>query len=60
MSAEPAGMSPVAPTARTSRIECTFDNDPRLLVSLGTIVSHAAKRAGLPEKTQEDVAAAAV
>jgi len=60
MSAEPAGMAPVAPTARNSRIECTFDNDPRLIASLGAIILHAAKRAGLPEKAQEDVAAAAV
>jgi len=60
MNAEPAGMSPAVPTARTSRIECIFDNDPRLIASLGAVISHAGKRAGLPEKTQEDVAAAAV
>jgi hypothetical protein len=48
------------PTARTIRVECTFDNDPRLIVSLGAIISHAANRAGLPEKTQEEIAAAAV
>jgi anti-sigma regulatory factor (Ser/Thr protein kinase) len=60
MTAEPAGMAPSVPTARTSRIDCTFDNDPRLIVSLGTVISHAVKRAGLPEKTQEEVAAAAV
>jgi anti-sigma regulatory factor (Ser/Thr protein kinase) len=60
MNAEPAGKSPVVPTGRTSRIECTFDNDPRLIASLGVVISHAAKRAGLPEKTQEDVATAAV
>jgi anti-sigma regulatory factor (Ser/Thr protein kinase) len=53
-------MVPEAPTARTSRIECAFDNDPRLIASLGAIILHAAKRAGLPEKGQEEVAAAAV
>ncbi len=60
MNAEPAGMAPAAPTARTSRIECTFDNDPRLIASLGVVISHAAKRAGLSEKTQEHVTTAAV
>jgi hypothetical protein len=60
MSAEPAGTSPTSPPVRTARVECAFDNDPRLMVSLGAIVSHAAKRAGLPEKTQEDVARAAI
>jgi hypothetical protein len=60
MSAEPAGKVPVFPTARTSRVECTFDNDPRLVASLGAVISHAAKRAGLAEKTQEDIAHALV
>src|SRR5271170_6532220 len=60
MNTEPSGTSSVVPSARTSRIECTFDNDPRLIASLGPLVSHAAKRAGLPEKTQEDAAAAVV
>ena len=60
MSAEPAGMAPVIPSLRTGRIECTFDNDLRLMTSLGAVVSHAAKRAELSEKTQEDVAHAAV
>ena len=60
MNTEPAGTSPAVPGARTSRIECTFDNDPRLIASLGPLVAHAAKRAGLPEKTQEDAAAAVV
>ncbi len=60
MTADPAGKSPVIPSGRTSRIECTFDNDSRLITSLGVVISHAAKRAGLPEKTQGDVAAAAL
>jgi hypothetical protein len=30
------------------------------MVSIGAIISHAAKRAGLSEKTQEDVARAAI
>lgn len=50
----------MVPGARTTRVECTFDNDPRLIASLGPLISHAAKRAGLPEKTQEDAAAAVV
>jgi anti-sigma regulatory factor (Ser/Thr protein kinase) len=53
-------MAPVAPTARTSRIECTLDNDPRLIVSMGAVLAHAARRAGLPETTQEEIAAAVV
>jgi hypothetical protein len=60
MSAEPAGTPPLPSPARTGRVECALDNDPRLMVSLGAIISHAAKRAGLPEKTQEDVARAAI
>lgn len=60
MSAEPAGTPPLPSPVRTGRVECAFDNDPRLIVSLGAIISHAAKRAGLPEKTQEDVARAAI
>jgi len=60
MNPESGGMAPVVPPGRTSRVECTFDNDPRLIASIGAIISHAAKRAGLPEKTQEHVASAAV
>jgi len=60
MSAEPAGMAPVSPSLRTGRVECTFDNDLRLMASLGAVVSHAAKRAGLSEKAQQDIAHAAV
>jgi hypothetical protein len=60
MNTEPAGKSAAIPTAQSGRIECTFDNDPRLIASLGPLISHAAKRAGLPEKSQEDAAAAMV
>ncbi len=60
MSAEFAGKAPASSAARTSRIECALDNDPRLMASIGAVISHAAKRAGLPDQTQEDVAAAAV
>ena len=60
MSPEPAGMPPVFPKVRTGRVECTFENDPRLMASLGAVVSHAAKRAGLPEKTQEEIARASI
>lgn len=47
-------------TGRNDRIECTLDNDPRLIAAVGTIVGNAAQRAGLPEQAREDVAAAAV
>jgi len=60
MNSESIGKPAAVPTTRTSHIECTFDNDPRLITSLGPLISHAAKRAGLPEKTQEDAAAAVV
>ncbi len=60
MTAEFAGRVPAASAARTSRIECTLDNDPRLIASIGAVMAHAARRAGLPEQTQEDIAAAAV
>jgi anti-sigma regulatory factor (Ser/Thr protein kinase) len=60
MSAEPAANpSSAAPGARTSRIECNLDNDPRLLASVETIVAHAAGRAGFPEDAQREVAVAA-
>jgi hypothetical protein len=39
-------------------IECTLDADPRLIHAIGTIMVHAAMRAGFPEKLQEDIAAA--
>jgi anti-sigma regulatory factor (Ser/Thr protein kinase) len=60
MRADSAGMTPAAPTARTSRIDCALDNDPRLVVSIGAVLAHAAKRAGLPEAAHEEIAAAAV
>jgi hypothetical protein len=59
MSAEPAAKSSSAPGARISRIECSLDNDPRLLCSVETIVAHAALRAGLPQDVQQQIAAAA-
>jgi hypothetical protein len=60
MSAEPAApSSSAAPGARTSRIECHLDNDPRLLASVETIVAHAARRAGFSEDAQREVAVAA-
>ncbi len=59
MSAEPAAKPSAASGVRTSRIECNLDNDSRLLTSLGVIMSHAAGRAGLPDATRDDIAAAA-
>jgi anti-sigma regulatory factor (Ser/Thr protein kinase) len=53
-------MAPGASTARTSRVDCTLDNDPRLIVSIGAVLAHAARRAGLSETAQEEIAAAAV
>jgi hypothetical protein len=59
MNADRSRTAPAVPSARTSRIECTLGNDARLMASLGAVLTHAARRAGLPEVTQEDVAAAA-
>jgi hypothetical protein len=58
MSAEPSRGAARIPDAPSSRVECSFDNDSRLVAGVGAIVSHAARRAGLPEKTQEDIDAA--
>jgi anti-sigma regulatory factor (Ser/Thr protein kinase) len=60
MSADSAGKAPAGSAARTSRMECTLGNDSRLFASLGAVISHAAKRAGLPEHTQEELTHAAV
>ncbi len=59
MTAEPSAKFSTSPGARTGRIECSFDNDSRLLASLGVFMAHAARRAGLPEETQQSFAAAA-
>jgi anti-sigma regulatory factor (Ser/Thr protein kinase) len=53
-------MAPAAPSARTSRIECALDNDPRLIASIGAVLAHSARRAGLSETAQEEIAAAVV
>ena len=50
----------VPANGRLGRMECNLDNDPRLLASFGAIFAHAARRAGLSDETQEDVASAAV
>ena len=57
MSAEPAA-KPSGTSPRSARIECTLDNDSRLLASLGVFMAHAAQRAGLPEGVQESFAKA--
>jgi anti-sigma regulatory factor (Ser/Thr protein kinase) len=43
-----------------ARIECTLDNDGRLILAVGTMVGHAAQRAGLPDEVQQCLAASAV
>lgn len=60
MTAEPSRVAARIPETPSSRVECTLDNDLRLVAGVGAIVAHAARRAQLSEKTQEDVAAAAV
>jgi hypothetical protein len=55
MSAEPSASTGV----RTSRIECSLNNDSRLLASLEAILAHAAVRAGLPDAIRDDVTSAA-
>ena len=59
MSAEPAKKPSSPPGARTNRIECAVDNDPRLLASLGALLAHAAHRAGFPEGLLDNLAAGA-
>lgn len=59
MTADSSGKFPSLHDARLGRIECSFDNDSRLLASLEVLLAHAARRAGLPEETQRGFAAAA-
>jgi hypothetical protein len=59
MTAESSVKFSSASSGRTGRIECSFDNDSRLLASLEVFVAHAVGRAGLPEETQRSFAAAA-
>jgi len=58
MPAEPAAKPSAGTSPRSARIECTLDNDSRLLASLGVFMAHAAQRAGLPEGVQESFARA--
>ena len=58
MNAEPSSKSPSAAGGRTGRIECSLDNDPRLLACVESVISHAAKLAGLPEDTQQSLGSA--
>ena len=58
MCAEHATKPSPTPGFRTGRIECTLDNDSRLLAALGAVMAHAAARAGLPEGVQQSFAAA--
>jgi hypothetical protein len=43
-----------------SRIACILTNDPRLIIGASAIPAHVAKQAGFPEKTQKELAAAAI
>jgi anti-sigma regulatory factor (Ser/Thr protein kinase) len=47
-------------TSDPAHIEFTLHDDPRLIAVVGTIVSHAAHRAGLPSSAQEGFASAAM
>jgi hypothetical protein len=42
------------------RIECTLDNDPRLIAGLGALISQAGRHAGLTQEDGESVAIAAM
>jgi hypothetical protein len=59
MTGELSSKASPAPGGRTARVECNLDNDSRLLASLGVLLSHAARQAGLPEEMQQDFVAAA-
>ena len=52
--------SPKQMNTDAARIECTLDNDARLILAVGTVVGHTAERAGLSEQVQQCLAAAAV
>ncbi|MGA8142372.1 MAG: hypothetical protein WB987_00595 [Candidatus Acidiferrales bacterium] len=47
-------------TTDPARTELKVQNDPRLLIAVGAIVSHSAHRAGLPREAQQAFAEAAV
>jgi HPt (histidine-containing phosphotransfer) domain-containing protein len=53
MNAEQSSKSPSASGGRTGRIECSLDNDPRLLACVEAVVAHAAHMAGLPDETKQ-------
>jgi hypothetical protein len=59
MNADPSAKASSASGGRTGRVECSFDNDPRLHASVEAIMAHAARRAGLPEDFEREVGAAA-
>ena len=42
-----------------ARVECTLQNDPRLIAGAGAIAAHMARHAGLTEHAQRDFHAAA-
>jgi hypothetical protein len=46
-------------SATTLWIECTLHNDPRLIMGLGALAGRAALHAGLSDREQEDLSAAA-
>lgn len=43
-----------------ARIECKFDDDPRLIAGATTIVAHIARRAGLADGAAREITTAAV
>jgi hypothetical protein len=45
--------------APTSRIECTLHRDSRLMPGIAAVVAHVARRAGLSERAEADISAAA-
>jgi anti-sigma regulatory factor (Ser/Thr protein kinase) len=47
-------------SAKTLWIECTLQNDPRLIPGLAAVVTHAVRYAGLSEQEQADVSTAVV
>jgi anti-sigma regulatory factor (Ser/Thr protein kinase) len=47
------------PMAPNARIQCTLQNDPRLIAGVAAVVAHVARRAGLSGRAEEDVSTAA-
>ncbi|MGD0957385.1 MAG: hypothetical protein ABR953_11240 [Candidatus Acidiferrales bacterium] len=53
-------ISETAQAAPTIQIQCALHNDPRLIAGASAVAAHVARQGGLPERAQEDLAAAVI